>query len=104
MRSASCSATLWQIRARLLFRFRSPFPQLHGAVPGGAGEAFSVGGKGDAAHGAAMAFHGPKVSTGGQIPKLDHVIVARADQHFPVRGHNETADPVLVAGEGFLLD
>ncbi len=89
---------------RLLFRLCSPFPQLDGPIPGSAGEAFAVGREGNASHSTAMALQSPEVPAGGQIPKLDRVIVAGADQHFPIRGNSETADPILVAGEGFLLD
>lgn len=64
---------------RLLFRFCSPFPQLDGPIPGGAGEAFAVRRKGETTHTATMAFECPEVAAGGQIPKLDGLVVARAD-------------------------
>ena len=51
-----------------------------------------------------MAFESPEVSSGRQIPKFDGLVVARADQDFSIRGHSETADPALVAGEGFLFN
>ena len=51
-----------------------------------------------------MAFEGSEVSTGGQIPKLDGLVVARADQNFSVRGDDKITDPALVTGQRFLLD
>lgn len=50
-----------------------------------------------------MAFERPKVSAGGKIPELDGLVVACADQDFSIRRDGETADPALVAGEGFFL-
>lgn len=51
-----------------------------------------------------MAFERAEVSSRGQVPKLDRVVVAPADQHFPIGGNSEATDPVLVAGKGFPLD
>lgn len=65
--------------AKVLALLCSPFPQLHRPIPGGTGEAFAVGRKGQSADWATVAFEGSEVSTGGQIPKLDGLVVAGAD-------------------------
>ncbi len=51
-----------------------------------------------------MAFQRSEVTSAGQIPELDGVIVARTNEDFPIRRDRETADPALVTGQGFFLD
>jgi len=51
-----------------------------------------------------VALERSEVAAGGQIPELDRLVVACADQDFSIRRHGETADPAGVAGEGFLFN